>query len=157
MANTVVPIPTLVQGKSSLYNHSDPLIRRLRLEDPYGRPIDSLREVFLGKEVVIFYIGSMHGNGKQAVDAHGETPKPTLSSINPLCVDNLTDLNKVCLKTHAKNTRTLCELKFSACDLLRTSSTWHSLNPRHAPSSTSRSIPLRRPSSWWPRTSPSCA
>ncbi|KAG7571320.1 hypothetical protein FFLO_00672 [Filobasidium floriforme] len=70
MANTVVPIPTLVQGKSSLYNHSDPLIRRLRLEDPYGRPIDSLREVFLGKEVVIFYIGSMHGN------------------------DNLTDLNK---------------------------------------------------------------
>jgi hypothetical protein len=65
MANTVIPIPTLVQGKSSLYNHSDPLIRRLRLEDPYGRPIDNLKEVFQGKEVAIFYVGSMHGNGKR--------------------------------------------------------------------------------------------
>jgi hypothetical protein len=64
MSNSITPIPTLVQGKSSLYNHTDPLIRRLRLEDPYGRPIENLREVFLGKEIIIFYAGSYQGNGK---------------------------------------------------------------------------------------------
>lgn len=64
MSDYTTPIPTLVQGKSSLYNVSDPLIRRLRLEDPYGRPIEDLGRIFQGKEVVIFYVGSTHGNGK---------------------------------------------------------------------------------------------
>ena len=65
MSNTIAPIPTLV--KSSLYDHADPLLRRLRLEDPYGRPIDNLKDVFLGKEILIFYVGSMHGNGTQTI------------------------------------------------------------------------------------------
>jgi hypothetical protein len=63
MSDGITPIPTPVQGKSSLYTHPDPLLRRLRLEDPYGRPIETLKRDLAGKEVIIFYVGSVHGSG----------------------------------------------------------------------------------------------
>ncbi|KAJ9124330.1 hypothetical protein QFC22_001130 [Naganishia vaughanmartiniae] len=55
-------IPPLVKAKPTLYKTTDPLLKRLRLEDPYGRPIDTIAKDFEGKELVIFFIGSAHGD-----------------------------------------------------------------------------------------------
>ncbi|KAJ9112400.1 hypothetical protein QFC20_002187 [Naganishia adeliensis] len=57
-----VEIPTLVAEKPTLYKTTDPLLKRLRLEDPYGRPIDTIAKDFEGKEVIIFFVGSAHGD-----------------------------------------------------------------------------------------------
>lgn len=41
-----------------LYSHRDPLLRRLRLRDPYGKPVDLDRE-FKEAKVVLFFFGSV--------------------------------------------------------------------------------------------------
>lgn len=61
---SVMQIPTLVAAKPTLYKTTDPLLKRLRLEDPYGRPIDTVAKDFEGKEIIIFFIGSAHGDGE---------------------------------------------------------------------------------------------
>ncbi|KAJ9126761.1 hypothetical protein QFC24_001792 [Naganishia onofrii] len=60
--STTTTIPPLVKAKPSLYETTDPLLKRLRLEDPYGRPIDTIAKDFEGKELVIFFIGSAYGD-----------------------------------------------------------------------------------------------
>jgi hypothetical protein len=57
-----VEIPHDLLGQSSLYNHSDPLLRRLRLDDSSGGSITDLDKAFKGKEVVVLYAGSEHGS-----------------------------------------------------------------------------------------------
>lgn len=66
MSSTTI-IPPLVKAKPTLYKTTDPLLKRLRLEDPYGRPIDTIAKDFEGKELVIFLIGSAYGDGKLVV------------------------------------------------------------------------------------------
>lgn len=55
-------IPMELRNLTSLYTHHDPLIKRLRLDDPYGRPIDNIGKAFEGKEVVVFFVGSEFGD-----------------------------------------------------------------------------------------------
>jgi hypothetical protein len=55
-------IPHDLIGQSSLYNHPDPLLRRLRLDDSSGGSITDLDRAFKGKEVVVLYAGSEHGS-----------------------------------------------------------------------------------------------
>lgn len=55
-------IPMDLRGLPSLYTHPDPLVKRLRLDDPYGRPIDNARKAFDGKELVVFFVGSEYGD-----------------------------------------------------------------------------------------------
>lgn len=62
--HTMAPleIPHDLIGQSSLYNHPDPLLRRLRLDDSSGGSITDLDRAFKGKEVVVLYAGSEHGS-----------------------------------------------------------------------------------------------
>lgn len=55
-------MPSDVKGMASLYTHTDPLAKRLRLEDPYGRPIDDARRAFLDKDLLVFFVGSAFGD-----------------------------------------------------------------------------------------------
>lgn len=55
-------IPPDLVGQSSLYNHPDPLLRRLRLDDSSGGSITDLDKTFKGKEVLVLYAGSEHGS-----------------------------------------------------------------------------------------------
>jgi hypothetical protein len=57
-------IPHDLIGQSSLYNHPDPLLRRLRLDDSSGGSIQDLDRTFKGKEVLVLYAGSEHGSSK---------------------------------------------------------------------------------------------
>ncbi|WWC73156.1 uncharacterized protein I206_107122 [Kwoniella pini CBS 10737] len=59
MPSTEIP-PDLV-GQSGLYNSPDPLLRRLRLEEPSGKSINNLSKYFADKEVLILYAGSEYG------------------------------------------------------------------------------------------------
>lgn len=59
---TVMQIPPLVAEKPTIYKTKDPLLKRLRLEDPYGRPIDTIAKDFEGKEIIIFFVGSAFGD-----------------------------------------------------------------------------------------------
>lgn len=58
------PIPPLLLAKPSIYTHSDPLLKRLRLEDAQGQPIENIRREFERKQVVVFFIGSVEGSGE---------------------------------------------------------------------------------------------
>jgi hypothetical protein len=64
LIRTMAPleIPHDLIGQSSLYNHPDPLLRRLRLDDSSGGSITDLDRAFKGKEVVVLYAGSEHGS-----------------------------------------------------------------------------------------------
>lgn len=64
---SAIEIPSLVAEKPTLYRTTDPLLKRLRLEDPYGRPIDTIAKDFEGKEIIIFFVGSAHGDGELAL------------------------------------------------------------------------------------------
>jgi hypothetical protein len=78
---SAVEIPSLVAEKATLYRTTDPLLKRLRLEDPYGRPIDTIAKDFEGKEVIIFFVGSAHGDGEsgfRAIFYRGITNAATL-------------------------------------------------------------------------------
>jgi hypothetical protein len=46
-----------------LYQHPDPLLRRLRLESPSGVPITDIRAYFQDKKVIVFYFGGVWGVG----------------------------------------------------------------------------------------------
>ncbi|WWC64084.1 uncharacterized protein I303_106691 [Kwoniella dejecticola CBS 10117] len=56
-----IDIPPDLVGQSGLYNSPDPLIRRLRLEDPSGKSITNISKYFAEKEVLILYAGSEYG------------------------------------------------------------------------------------------------
>ncbi|WVQ93269.1 hypothetical protein IAU59_000335 [Kwoniella sp. CBS 9459] len=54
-------IPHDLIGQSGLYNVPDPLLRRLRIEEPSGKSIENLDKYFKEKEVLILYAGSEYG------------------------------------------------------------------------------------------------
>ncbi|KAK6904371.1 hypothetical protein I203_105183 [Kwoniella mangroviensis CBS 8507] len=54
-------IPPDLVGQSGLYNSADPLLRRIRLEEPSGKSIDDVEKHFEGKEVLVLYAGSEYG------------------------------------------------------------------------------------------------
>ncbi|OCF35512.1 hypothetical protein I316_02564 [Kwoniella heveanensis BCC8398] len=54
-------IPHDLIGQSGLYNVPDPLLRRLRIEEPSGKSIENLDKYFKDKEVLILYAGSEYG------------------------------------------------------------------------------------------------
>ncbi|WVR09115.1 hypothetical protein IAU60_006177 [Kwoniella sp. DSM 27419] len=54
-------IPPDLVGQSGLYNVPDPLLRRLRLEEPSGRDITNLEKYFAEKDVLVLYAGSEFG------------------------------------------------------------------------------------------------
>ena len=58
--------PSDLIGQSSLYNHPDPLLRRLRLDDSSGGSITNLDETFKGKEILVLYAGSEHGSSRSS-------------------------------------------------------------------------------------------
>ena len=70
--HTMAPleIPHDLIGQSSLYNHPDPLLRRLRLDDSSGGSITDLDRAFKGKEVVVLYAGSEHGSSTSSHTSH---------------------------------------------------------------------------------------
>ncbi|KAK8843362.1 hypothetical protein IAR55_007019 [Kwoniella newhampshirensis] len=53
--------PQDLLGQSGLYNVPDPLLRRLRLEEPTGSPITDLEKYFRDKEVLVLYGGAEYG------------------------------------------------------------------------------------------------
>lgn len=59
--------PSDLIGQSSLYNHPDPLLRRLRLDDSSGGSITDLDTTFKGKEILILYAGSEHGSSRSRI------------------------------------------------------------------------------------------
>jgi hypothetical protein len=63
MSGPLAPPPDLI-GQSSLYNHPDPLLRRLRLDDSSGGSVTNLDTTFKGKEILILYAGSEHGSSR---------------------------------------------------------------------------------------------
>ena len=63
---SVTQIPPLVAEKPTLYKTKDPLLKRLRLEDPYGRPVETIAKDFEGKEIIIFFVGSAFGDGESS-------------------------------------------------------------------------------------------
>lgn len=63
---SITQIPPLVAEKPTIYKTHDPLLKRLRLEDPYGRPIDTIAKDFEDKEIIIFFVGSAHGDGESS-------------------------------------------------------------------------------------------
>jgi hypothetical protein len=65
-----VEIPHDLIGQSSLYNHPDPLLRRLRLDDSSGGSITDLDRTFKGKEVLVLYAGSEHGSSESGNALH---------------------------------------------------------------------------------------
>ncbi|WVF65607.1 hypothetical protein IAT40_000337 [Kwoniella sp. CBS 6097] len=54
-------IPHDLVGQSGLYNVPDPLLRRLRIDEPSGKSIENLDKYFKEKEVLILYAGSEYG------------------------------------------------------------------------------------------------
>ncbi len=46
-----------------VYTHTDPLLKRLRFQDPHGQPVTNIKRAFLDKKVLIIFIGSLHGDG----------------------------------------------------------------------------------------------
>ena len=62
-------VPADLIGQSSLYNHPDPLLRRLRLDDSSGGSITDLDKTFKGKELLILYAGSEHGSSTSSSDS----------------------------------------------------------------------------------------
>ncbi|WWD21118.1 hypothetical protein CI109_105599 [Kwoniella shandongensis] len=53
--------PQDLLGQSGLYNVPDPLLRRLRLEEPSGQSITDLDKYFRDKEVLVLYAGAEYG------------------------------------------------------------------------------------------------
>jgi len=89
-SHTMAPLesPHDLIGQSSLYNHPDPLLRRLRLDDSSGGSITDLDKAFKGKEVVVLYAGSEHGSS-----AFLSRP---LELGTLLMIDNLKSFHRVC-------------------------------------------------------------
>ncbi|KAK4687984.1 hypothetical protein P7C73_g2127, partial [Tremellales sp. Uapishka_1] len=56
-----VDLPQDLIGSSGLYNVPDPLLRRLRLEDASGSPINDLERYFKDKQVLVLYAGAEYG------------------------------------------------------------------------------------------------
>ncbi|RSH80497.1 uncharacterized protein EHS24_009077 [Apiotrichum porosum] len=65
----VVEVPADLIGSSGLYNSTDPLLRRLRLEDQQGSPITDVAKTFKDVEVLIIYAGSAEG-ANNVVELH---------------------------------------------------------------------------------------
>lgn len=83
-------IPPDLVGQSSLYNHPDPLLRRLRLDDSSGGSISDLDSTFKGKEVLVLYAGSEHGSSELA------SPPGNHYLVNQLTgSDNLKEFHRV--------------------------------------------------------------
>lgn len=65
-------VPPDLIGQSSLYNHPDPLLRRLRLDDSSGGGVTDLDKAFKDKELLILYAGSEHGSSELLVLQSGQ-------------------------------------------------------------------------------------
>ncbi|CDZ97382.1 Thioredoxin-like fold [Phaffia rhodozyma] len=53
-----VEIPDDLVHNQAVYTHPDPLLRRIRLENPKGQPIHDIKSYFAGKKIIVFYFGS---------------------------------------------------------------------------------------------------
>ncbi|KAL7415923.1 hypothetical protein BDY24DRAFT_380526 [Mrakia frigida] len=56
-----VEVPEDLHHQPAIYHHPDPILRRLRLEDPQGVPIPDLKSYFRDIKVVCFYFGGIYG------------------------------------------------------------------------------------------------